>query len=1003
MSRFSELQNLTDNPSPFSPGKVGIRVVLTFLMVFVGGNVVGQNPPSYSWEKAINLGTADISKVNNIIIAVDTDSNGFVYTLTFGGILKKYDSDGNSLGNITLNADIEGPVDMAINSYDEVFVADHEGRMVFAFDLNGNNLVSKNKSSSYFKPLGIAFDKNDDLYVVDYNDGTGAENTPGSRLKIHYYNGGQSSDLLKNVLIQPYRIDVDSNGNIFISHSGSSGNGEVRIFNNNFQDLGILQDIGSPGSIEIDKFDFIHVIDYANKLNLRRILERDYAYLFGSINSIRQGINNEEFTIQIYDSSRNNIQTVVSQLDLPIDLAFGICASKMYVNDATISSGFLPSIQFNLEFFRRSTSFDIERPVASCIAAGKEFILANGYVTITTADIDAGSSDNCSLTLSLSQTTFTTPGIKDITLTATDNAGNTSSCITTIEIKNPLTPPINCKPTTIFLGTNGIAILNPADIFDGNSNASDIDYLEVDKKDFTCLDLGSQSVQLIVFYNNGTTAVCNSQVTIADNINPVAQCIAPGKEFILVNGSVTITTADIDAGSSDNCSLTLSLSQTTFTAPGIKNITLTATDNAGNTSSCPTTIEIKNPSAPPINCKPTTIFLGTNGIAILNPADVFDGNSNASDIDYLEVDKKDFTCTDLGSQSVQLTVFYNNGTTAVCNTQVTIADNINPVTQCIAPGKEFILVNGSVTITTADIDAGSSDNCSLTLSLSQTTFTAPGVKDITLTATDIAGNTSSCPTTIEIKNPSPPPINCKPTTIFLGTNGIAILDPADVFGGNSNASDIDYLEVDKKDFTCPDLGSQSVQLTVFYNNGTTAVCNTQVTITDTIAPVANCATGYDIWLNANGTASLNATEINKQSSDNCGVVSMEIDKTTFTSADIGLIMVTLTVIDIAGNSDSCETSVTVHPYEQEEPSEETFEYIFIYPNPTPGPFTFDMPTGWSLEKVEVYDARGRYVLTETYSENQFEYSMDLSSLQQSVYILKLYTSQGIRIIRVIIY
>jgi hypothetical protein len=350
-----------------------------------------------------------------------------------------------------------------------------------------------------------------------------------------------------------------------------------------------------------------------------------------------------------------------------------------------------------------------------------------------------------------------------------------------------------------------------------------------------------------------------------------------------------------------------------------------------------------------------------------------------------------------------LTVFYTNGNTAVCNAQVTIADTIDPVVLCIAPGKEFVLVNGSVTITSADINAGSSDNCSFTLSLSQTTFTTSGIRDITLIATDSAGNTSSCTTKIEIENPSAPTINCKPTTIFLGSNGIAILNPADIFDGDSNASDIDHLAVDKKEFTCIDLGSLPVKLTVFYTNGTNAVCNAQVTIADNIDPVANCATGYDIWLNANGTASLNATDINKQSSDNCGIESMEIDKATFTSADIGVIMVTLTVRDDVGNSDFCETSVTVHPYEPEKPSEETYEHIFIYPNPTPGPFTFDTPSGWSIEKVEVFDARGRYVLTETYSENQIEYSMDLSSLQQAVYILKLYTSQGIRIIRVIIY
>src|SRR5660398_177410 len=114
-------------------------------------------------------------------------------------------------------------------------------------------------------------------------------------------------------------------------------------------------------------------------------------------------------------------------------------------------------------------------------------------------------------------------------------------------------------------------------------------------------------------------------------------------------------------------------------------------------------------------------FLGTNGIAVLNPSDVFDGDSNATDIDYLEVDKKDFTCSDLGLQPVVLTVFYTNGTNAVCNAQVTIADNIYPFVQCIAPGKEFILVNGSVTITTADVNAVSNDNCLSLIHISEPT------------------------------------------------------------------------------------------------------------------------------------------------------------------------------------------------------------------------------------------------------------------------------------------
>jgi hypothetical protein len=146
--------------------------------------------------------------------------------------------------------------------------------------------------------------------------------------------------------------------------------------------------------------------------------------------------------------------------------------------------------------------------------------------------------------------------------------------------------------------------------------------------------------------------------------------------------------------------------------------------------------------------------------------------------------------------------------------------------------------------------------------------------------------------------------------------------------------------------------------------------------------------------------------IDNGSTDNCGTLSFSLDRISFSCIDLGENVITLTVKDAQGNIASRTAIVNISGNcveEPEEPSVETFEYIFIYPNPTPGPFTFDTPSGWSIEKVDVYDTRGRYVLTETYSENQIEYSMNLSSLQQAVYILKLYTSRGIRIIRVIIY
>ncbi|WP_034061987.1 T9SS type A sorting domain-containing protein [Lacinutrix jangbogonensis] len=91
-----------------------------------------------------------------------------------------------------------------------------------------------------------------------------------------------------------------------------------------------------------------------------------------------------------------------------------------------------------------------------------------------------------------------------------------------------------------------------------------------------------------------------------------------------------------------------------------------------------------------------------------------------------------------------ITWTYNdgNGNTSTQAQNVVITDSTDPV----ASGQNITVdlgVNGSVTITSADVDNGSNDNCgSVALSIMPDTFTSEGVFSVTLTATDIKGNTN---------------------------------------------------------------------------------------------------------------------------------------------------------------------------------------------------------------------------------------------------------------------
>ncbi len=79
---------------------------------------------------------------------------------------------------------------------------------------------------------------------------------------------------------------------------------------------------------------------------------------------------------------------------------------------------------------------------------------------------------------------------------------------------------------------------------------------------------------------------------------------------------------------------------------------------------------------------------------------------------------------------------------------------------------------------------------------------------------------------------------------------------------------------------------------------------------DTDAPISSCH-NISLSLNANGTVALSASQIDNNSTDNCQIESLSINKTSFSCQDIGQNSVTLTATDIAGNSSTCTATVTI--------------------------------------------------------------------------------------------
>ena len=106
--------------------------------------------------------------------------------------------------------------------------------------------------------------------------------------------------------------------------------------------------------------------------------------------------------------------------------------------------------------------------------------------------------------------------------------------------------------------------------------------------------------------------------------------------------------------------------------------------------------------------------------------------------------------------------------------------------------------------------------------------------------------------------------------------------------------------LDNYDFTCANVGANTVTLTVVDVNGNVSTCTSTITVQDNINPTAICQ-NLTVQLDANGQGSITAGQVDNGSFDNCAIDTIFLDNYDFTCANVGANTVTLTVVDVNGN------------------------------------------------------------------------------------------------------
>ncbi|MBK9590235.1 MAG: DNRLRE domain-containing protein [Crocinitomicaceae bacterium] len=395
------------------------------------------------------------------------------------------------------------------------------------------------------------------------------------------------------------------------------------------------------------------------------------------------------------------------------------------------------------------------------------------------------------------------------------------------------------------------------------------------------------------------TATCTSAVIVFDTLAPVMDCIAPTIFNLDGTGNLTLAAGDIDNATTDGCGIaSMTISQTAFDCSdlGLNQITLTATDNYGNTDACVADVTIQM----------------VGGLTITEDA------------------SQDITCNGDNDGSISTTI--TGGTSPYIidwdNDGTGDNDDLEDLTG---------LGDGTYTLNVSD-----QSGCTAQLIV---VISEPALIDATLVTDNI-----SCVGELD---------GAIDMTVTGGT-GAYLFD-----WDNDGTGDTD----DTEDLTSLTFGNYEVEITDA--NGCSALFN--ATIFDA-TPVNIGVTQTGFSLAANATSATYQWIVCPGNTDIAGATNATFDATV--DGDYAVIVT---------DGNGCEDTSACYAILGLSTGEMNTSAIHFYPNPATEFIILDLPDFTASQVLQVMDANGRIVLTQTVNSNKE--ILNVSQLESGVYFI----------------
>ena len=403
---------------------------------------------------------------------------------------------------------------------------------------------------------------------------------------------------------------------------------------------------------------------------------------------------------------------------------------------------------------------------------------------------------------------------------------------------------------------------------------------------------------------------------------------ATGYYYIdITNGSSRIVTSPIwyTRTCASNADLTVTACDSYTWAGTTYTTSTTATKVFTTTGGCDSTVVLhltvnNSPAAATISLVGSDTGCPGAGVALAASADA--GNGAISSFEWIKDGSTiattaagNFTALTSGAYSVKA-INANNCSVISNSITATVLDNLAPV----ADLSVIPVLTGECGVTVTTIPTAT-DNCAGTITAQTTdavSYTTQGTYTITWIYNDGNGNTSSQTQTIIVKDITAPVLVGVPANTVVSCDNIPAAASITATDNCDASPVVSYTEQSTQDADVQSIGHYQYTITRTWTaidvNGNSSIASQIITVKDNTAPVITVPANLVV---SNDTTKCSAvvTYI-ATATDNCSPVTLSYSMPSGTSFPVGQSTVTVTAVDVSGNSSSLDFTITVSDTEK---------------------------------------------------------------------------------------